>query len=166
MLITVIVLGVRFAWVVVMEKLTRNREGARPKINADFLRNAAVITLAGPKGAVTLSVVMSLPYFVAATTPFPNRDLLIFLASGVIVLTLLIANFVVPLLAPAEESEGASPRSKVEVDILQNVIDELLEKETPETAVPTRVTVQGIPRSYEFGARARGFRRHAARHAH
>lgn len=141
-LITVIVLGVRFAWVVVMEKLTRNREGARPKINADFLRNAAVVTLAGPKGAVTLSVVMSLPYFVAATTPFPNRDLLIFLASGVIVLTLLIANFVVPLLAPAEESEGASPRSKVEVDILQNVIDELLEKETPETAVPTRVTVQ------------------------
>ena len=141
-LITVIVLGVRFAWVVVMEKLTRNREGIRPKINADFLRNAAVITLAGPKGAVTLSVVMSLPYFIDATTPFPNRDLLIFLASGVIVLTLLIANFVVPLLAPAEESEGASPRSKVEVDILQNVIDELLEKETPETAVPTRVTVQ------------------------
>jgi len=82
------------------------------------------------------------PYFIDATTPFPNRDLLIFLASGVIVLTLLIANFVVPLLAPAEESEGASPRSKVEVDILQNVIDELLEKETPETAVPTRVTVQ------------------------
>ena len=150
-LITAIVLGVRFAWVVVMEKLTRNREGIRPKINADFLRNAAVITLAGPKGAVTLSVVMSLPYFIAATTPFPNRDLLIFLASGVIVLALLIANFVVPLLAPAEESEGASPRSKVEVDILQNVIDELLEKETPETAVPTR---------------ARGFRRHAARHAH
>ena len=141
-LITAIVLGVRFAWVVAMEKLTRNREGARPKINADFLRNAAVITLAGPKGAVTLSVVMSLPYFITATTPFPNRDLLIFLASGVIVLTLLIANFVVPLLAPAEESEGASPRSKVEVDILQNVIDELLEKETPETAVPTRVTVQ------------------------
>ena len=141
-LITAIVLGVRFAWVVIMEKLTRNREGARPKINADFLRNAAVITLAGPKGAVTLSVVMSLPYFIDATTPFPNRDLLIFLASGVIVLTLLIANFVVPLLAPAEESEGASPRSKVEVDILQNVIDELLEKETPETAVPTRVTVQ------------------------
>ena len=101
-----------------------------------------MVTLAGPKGAVTLSVVMSLPYFITATTPFPNRDLLIFLASGVIVLTLLIANFVVPLLAPAEESEGASPRSKVEVDILQNVIDELLEKETPETAVPTRVTVQ------------------------
>lgn len=141
-LITAIVLGVRFAWVVVMEKLTRNREGIRPKINGDFLRNAAVVTLAGPKGAVTLSVVMSLPYFITAMTPFPNRDLLIFLASGVIVFTLLIANFVVPLLAPAEESEGASPRSKVEVDILQNVIDELLEKETPETAVPTRVTVQ------------------------
>ena len=141
-IITAIVIGVRFAWVVGMEKLARNHEGARPKIDKEFLRNAAVVTLAGPKGAVTLSVVMSLPYFISAGTPFPNRDLLIFLASGVIVLTLLIANFVVPLLAPAEEGEGASARSKVEIDILQNVVDGLLAKETPETAVPTRIAVQ------------------------
>lgn len=142
-LLTVVVLGVRFVWIVVMQKLSRTSDGTYPKITRDSLRNAAVTTLSGPKGAVTLAIVLSLPYYTSTGSAFPNRDLLIFLASGVIILTLVLANYVVPLLASGDEEEKTpSARAKIEIEILQNVIEELLSKETPETAVATRVAVQ------------------------
>ena len=52
------------------------------------------MTLGGPKGAITLAVAFTISYAV------PQRDLMIFMACGVIVVTLLLATFVVPLLAP------------------------------------------------------------------
>ena len=52
------------------------------------------------KGAITLSIIMTIPFTLSTGEAFPQRDNLIFLASGVILCTLLLANFVVPLLAP------------------------------------------------------------------
>lgn len=145
LLITAIVVGVRFVWVLVMDKLTDRsavKAGAKAQPRSELVRNALVTTLSGPKGAVTLSIVLSLPYVVASGDAFPNRDLLIFLASSVIVITLLLANFVVPLLAPSEESTEADvARSMVEVEILQNVIQELKDNATPETE---RATAKAI----------------------
>jgi CPA1 family monovalent cation:H+ antiporter len=61
------------------------------------MRLAAAASLAGVRGAVTLSGVMTLPLLVADGSPFPGRDLAIFIASGVIVVSLLSASLGLPL---------------------------------------------------------------------
>lgn len=53
-------------------------------------------SLAGVRGAVTLSGVMTLPLVLGDGTSFPARDLAILLAAGVIVMTLLAANLGLP----------------------------------------------------------------------
>ncbi len=71
------------------------------------LRLTAVLTLSGVRGAVTLAGVMSLPLLGGDGGAFPQRDLLIFIAAGVILLSLLLASVGLPLLlrglAPDDE---------------------------------------------------------------
>ncbi len=62
-------------------------------------RLTATAALAGARGAVTLSGVMTLPLSLNDGTAFPARDLAIFLAAGVIVASLLLANVTLPSLA-------------------------------------------------------------------
>jgi CPA1 family monovalent cation:H+ antiporter len=52
---------------------------------------------AGLRGAVTLAAALSIP-LTAGTASFPGRDLLIFLASSVIVLTLVVNGLTLPML--------------------------------------------------------------------
>ena len=61
---------------------------------------AAIMTLGGPKGTVTLAVILTIPQAIA------QRQLILFLACGVIVVTLLLATFVVPILAPQKKRDN------------------------------------------------------------
>ena len=97
LLVTALVVGVRFIWVLVMERCDSS---AKRRTGKQLVRDALVTTLSGPKGAVTLSIIMTIPFTLSTGEAFPQRDTLIFLASGVILCTLLLANFVVPVLAP------------------------------------------------------------------
>ncbi len=76
-------------------------------------RLAAAATLAGARGALTLSGVMTLPVALADGAPFPARDLAIILATGVIVASLLTANAGLPLLL---RHAAAAPRDRDEED--------------------------------------------------
>ena len=145
LLATAIVVGIRLAWVLALEKIHRGRhaEEYAGTGTAALVHSALVTCLSGPKGAVTLSIMLTLPYLTEAGSAFPQRSLLIFVASGVIVLTLLLANFVVPALAPAEdttEADAALARAKARV--LRSVIDELAERATPETRAATRLAIR------------------------
>lgn len=60
----------------------------------------AVLTLGGVRGAVTLAGVMSLPLLLNNGQAFPERDLLILIAAGVILLSLLVASVALPSLLP------------------------------------------------------------------
>lgn len=145
LLATAIVVGIRLAWVLVLEKIHRSRHADEyaGTGTAALVRSALVTCLSGPKGAVTLSIMLTLPYLTADGSAFPQRSLLIFVASGVIVLTLLLANFIVPALAPAEdttEADAALARAKARV--LRSVIDELARRATPETRAATRLALR------------------------
>jgi CPA1 family monovalent cation:H+ antiporter len=59
-------------------------------------RLVAVTSLAGVKGAVTLAGILTLPLVLPDGSPFPARDLAIFLAMGIILLSLVIANLGLP----------------------------------------------------------------------
>ena len=99
-LITVVLIAARFVWCLGMERVRVREDGKRHKIDGKAAKDALLLTLAGPKGAVTLSICLTIPRVVGTGEVLQCRELLIFLGAGVILITLLLANFVVPLLVP------------------------------------------------------------------
>lgn len=98
----------RLVWVYVLE-LVNHRRGQGWGSGTAF-HDALVTTIAGAKGAVTLSIVLTLPATVASGTSFPGRSLLVTLAAGVILLTLMLADLLLPRLAPQPVDDGARER--------------------------------------------------------
>lgn len=94
--ITVALAVLRFFWVWLSFTLTRFRRGSKP-IPTHF-RLIAVTSVAGVRGALTLAGVLTIPFAVAGGGPFPVRNLVIFLAAGVIIASLLIATVLLPVL--------------------------------------------------------------------
>ncbi|SEI75595.1 monovalent cation:H+ antiporter, CPA1 family [Azotobacter beijerinckii] len=103
----------RFVWTwlywLVSGALRRWRGLASGFAGQSSLRLAALITLSGVRGAVTLAGVLSLPLLLGSGAAFPQRDLLIFIAAGVILLSLVVASLGLPLLLrglPADNEEA------------------------------------------------------------
>ena len=97
--ITCVLAALRFLWVwtslrLVLFRAWRNQQ----EVQTPGWRLIAVTSLAGVRGAVTLAGVMTLPLTLLDGTPFPTRDLAILLAAGTIVVSLLVANIVLPYL--------------------------------------------------------------------
>lgn len=141
-LVTALVVGVRFIWVLVMERCDSS---AKRRTGKQLVRDAMVTTLSGPKGAVTLSIIMTIPFTLSTGEAFPQRDTLIFLASGVILCTLLLANFVVPVLAPKEDTVDETEEqdiNAVTIDILKRVIRQLREQKTPQNESSTQIVIR------------------------
>jgi CPA1 family monovalent cation:H+ antiporter len=107
------------------------------------VHDAVLLSLTGAKGAITLALVLTIPLALADGTPFPERDLIIFLASGVILLSLLVANFVVPLIAPKKAAE-LKPEHEVEavLDIYRTVVGRLIDSAEPETRAASEEVAQ------------------------
>lgn len=61
-------------------------------------RSSLLLTVGGVRGAVTLAGTLSVPMLISAGVAFPQRDLLIFIAAGVILLSLVAACIGLPLL--------------------------------------------------------------------
>ncbi|MEG0071938.1 MAG: Na+/H+ antiporter [Raoultibacter sp.] len=145
--LTALLEGIRFVWILAMTRLRKEGpNNTHCRINKTMLRSALVTTLAGPKGAITLSIAFTIPYTLASGGDFPQRSLIIFLASGVILLTLLLANFAVPLLAPKkqESSAEAEEAAQANIEILRNVVEALTALQTEEN----RTATQAVIRSY------------------
>ena len=90
--------ALRFIWVWMSLKLTlfrRRHRGPPPKVG---LRLTMVMSLAGVRGAITLAGILTLPFVLADGSPMPSRNLAIFLAAGVIIVSLLVATFALPRL--------------------------------------------------------------------
>lgn len=144
--ITAVIVIVRFVWIVGMERLHRHPiTGKRSRLSKRRILSCLALTIGGPKGAVTLSIIMSIPYMVGDGEPFPERALIIFIASGVILCTLLLANFVLPLVSPTPkknevtiEFEEAAP---LRIDILREVIQQLSVEQKESNAAATRTVI-------------------------
>ncbi len=146
LLITFVLLGVRYIWTLGME-LVHVHRGEKRKFRGSDAKAALITTLSGAKGTITLSILFTIPVYAAAGEMFPQRNLIIFLACGVIVCTLLISTFIVPLLAPKrdlKESEIEKGTHDVEcsVEILRNVIEELNAHRTPENRRETQIVIK------------------------
>jgi Na+/H+ antiporter len=86
----------RFLWVLVTLKMTLFRpHQERPKLR---WRLVAVMSLAGVRGAITLAGILTLPFMVTDGSLLPGRNLAIFLAAGVIIVSLVVASVALPIL--------------------------------------------------------------------
>ena len=95
--------ALRFVWVWTSLKLTlfrRRHRGPPAKVG---LRLTMVMSLAGVRGAITLAGILTLPFVLADGSPMPSRSLAIFLAAGVIIVSLLVATFALPRLLKGVE---------------------------------------------------------------
>jgi CPA1 family monovalent cation:H+ antiporter len=94
-------LGVmRFIWVWLSITLTVFRQKRRGKVTTVRPRFTvmAVMALAGVKGSVTLAGILTLPAVLDDGSPFPGRELLIFLSMAVILLSLIVAAVGLPFM--------------------------------------------------------------------
>jgi CPA1 family monovalent cation:H+ antiporter len=92
-------IALRFVWVWVSLSLTifRARLHGGGTRGPDW-RLVAATSLAGVRGAITLAAVLTLPIALPDGSPFPARELAIFLAMGVIIVSLIAASIGLPLL--------------------------------------------------------------------
>ncbi|POA87593.1 Na+/H+ antiporter [Pseudomonas protegens] len=101
MAIFLVLLVLRFIWVQSIWRLSgllRRWRGKGELTLVPTARSCWLLTVGGVRGAVTLAGVMSVPLFLGAGEAFPERDLLIFIAAGVILLSLVAACIALPLL--------------------------------------------------------------------
>ncbi|PWW34372.1 MULTISPECIES: Na+/H+ antiporter [Paenibacillus] len=135
LLLTAAVLGLRLIWAMLMDTTERNthREPWRLRV-----KNALILSLSGVRGTITLASTLSLPFFLNDGTAFPSRDLIIFLAAGVILWTLLASNYLLPLLLGKETpTEQEEDEVQAKIEILRNVVTGLNELSTDQNRLVT-----------------------------
>ncbi len=99
--IFLVLLVLRFVWVQSIWRLSvlvRRWRGKSELTSMPKARSCWLLTVGGVRGAVTLAGVMSVPLLMAPGADFPERDLLIFIAAGVILLSLVAACVALPIL--------------------------------------------------------------------
>ncbi|WP_042349328.1 Na+/H+ antiporter [Bacillus massiliigorillae] len=100
-----VILAIRFAWSYLFSyyeyRFEKVKNPEKPSI-----KNTMVISLTGVRGAVTMAGVLSIPYVVMTGEEFPERSLILFIAAGVILFTLIVATVFLPLLSKSEKTKG------------------------------------------------------------
>ena len=124
--ITGLLLSIRFLWLLFF----RNFESEIISSWRERLKSTFLYTISGVRGTITLVSALSLPLVLGNGNTFIERDLLIFLASGVIITTLLLANFSLPLFAPRKIKAEKNTNNDVEIDMLRTIIKELKRYQT------------------------------------
>ncbi len=144
---TFTLMAVRFIWCTAMEYI-HVRKALNRSFKKSDVSNALLLTLCGAKGTITLSILFTIPIFIGSTaTRFPERHLIIFIGCGVILCTLLIATFLVPLVAPKKVRQQTELEAKQNyyeclTDILRNVIEELTSQQTKNNRRATKAVIK------------------------
>jgi CPA1 family monovalent cation:H+ antiporter len=109
--LTLILLRLVWVWVSLRLTILKARRHGQHIYTPNF-RLVIATSLAGVRGAITMAGVLTLPLALPGGAPFPGRDLAIFYASAVIIVSLLVASIGLPrvlrgLEVPQESSEEA-----------------------------------------------------------
>lgn len=91
--------ALRFIWIFISIHITKLiKKTPTPLSEQAKLRDILILSLGGVRGAVTLAGVLTLPLLLPSNEAFPSRDLAIFLAATVIIISLITASISLPLL--------------------------------------------------------------------
>ncbi|WP_238942657.1 cation:proton antiporter [Planococcus beigongshangi] len=103
--IGLVILGIRFIWAYLFSIYEYNYGKIAPDSKPSF-KTSLLVSLTGVRGTVTMVGVLSIPLLLENGDGFPQRSLLLFLAAGTILFTLILATVSLPLLnrLPKEQS--------------------------------------------------------------
>ncbi|PWC12020.1 Na+/H+ antiporter [Brenneria roseae subsp. americana] len=89
----------RFCWLWMMKRYSMHIQKKRPMVFGQFTtRELWIVSFAGVRGAITLAGVLSIPLLLTDGTAFPSRYQLVFIATGVILFSLLCGVLALPFL--------------------------------------------------------------------
>jgi monovalent cation/hydrogen antiporter len=101
-LVSAIVIGVRLLWLFLTPFAVRALDRRESQVARRVpWRERAVVGWSGMRGAVALAAALALPLETDAGAPFPERDVIIFIAFVVILATLVLQGLTLPLLIRA-----------------------------------------------------------------
>jgi monovalent cation/hydrogen antiporter len=95
-IVSVTVIIVRVIWVFPGTYLPRINKKIRTTEPKPDLRLVSVVAWSGMRGIVSLAAALALPLMIDSTTPFPNRNMIIFLTFCVIFSTLVVQGLTLP----------------------------------------------------------------------
>jgi Na+/H+ antiporter len=135
-LVSLVVVGVRFAWQAVPPLLGRVVPAvARADTGADW-RERVAVGWTGMRGAISLAAALALPQALDSGAPFAQRELLIFVTVGVIAVTLVGQGLTLPLLLRKlgldGEREWSPDEAIARLEAAQAALDRLDELEREE----------------------------------
>ncbi|HHU0746573.1 TPA: Na+/H+ antiporter [Serratia marcescens] len=138
-------IAVRLIWLWLMKVASATLMRKDPLLFSKFsTRDLFVAAFAGVRGAVTLAGVLSIPLFLLDGSPFPGRYQLVFIASGVILLSIVVGIVTLPFLLrgnlpPEEDQEEAFSVSEALASAATKAVNETKEKllvAPPDDATP------------------------------
>jgi monovalent cation/hydrogen antiporter len=153
-IVSAVVIGARFAWVYPAAYLPRWLVPAiRRKDPTPSWQFLFVLSFTGIRGVVSLAAALAIPFATADGSPFPDRDLILFLTFCVIFVTLVGEGLTLPWVTRAlgiahtgrrERQEERAEEFRARRRALEAAIDELdrltTERQAPESVVrPIRV---------------------------
>ena len=116
LLVTAVVIAVRWVWLYttpyLIRALDRRPSQRQRRVPA---RQRTVNAMAGFRGAVSLAAILAVPETLNSGAPFPDRDLIVLVTSGVIVLTLLQALFLPRVVRYAQLPEDTSVAEEIQL---------------------------------------------------
>ncbi len=128
-LVSAAVIGLRFAWVFAVLHAPKRLLG-----RMSSWQGSVFVSWAGMRGAVSLAAALALPLQTDAGTPFPGRDLILFLTFAVILVTLvgqgLTLPLVIGLLRLEDDGSEAREDAKARIRAAEAAIARLAELES------------------------------------
>lgn len=125
------ILAIRFIWSHFFA-IYEYRKATNGEVEKPMVKSSLLLTLTGVRGAVTMAGVLSIPYVVASGGPFPERSLILFLAAGVILFTLIVATIFLPMLSkggvPGEEADEFLDMNEARTRVLRVALNKIKEE--------------------------------------
>lgn len=139
----------RFLWVFVLypyfylpvspfQKMMSDNENNQTNTETPPKRGvyAFIMSLCGVHGTISLAIALTLPYMLANHHSFAFRDDLLFVASGMVIISLVIAQFLLPLFTPSapKPKDTGMNYKHARIFILEKVIESLNKNSTLESS--------------------------------
>lgn len=155
---------VRLGWLWLMRLYSRKRPGKHPMLFAGYkTRHMLLATFAGGARSYHACGGLSIPLLLPDGTPFPGRYLLVFLATGVILFSLVCGIIILPLLLGKNVGIFSDNRQKEEeaADLFMAKMAILSVQKTEQRLLRARTENLDNELIMETGARVIGYMRHS-----
>ncbi len=130
LLVFAILLAIRFFWYA----LTMNQKD---------LQSTLIFALSGARGAVTMASVSSIPLLLADGSSFPERELLVTIAMGVVLISILVAHFILPAFVEKKDLHSNQAVSDaIYLQILKSVETQIREIDNGEVSHELSLVLQ------------------------